>query len=246
MEEKLRNIGDYAQSSALSRVRGLIGDSETDRIASLSVLLLGLGGVGSYAFEALVRSGVGRITVVDSDDYEVSNLNRQLYATRETLGQPKVEVAARRAVEINPECVVTPIKEFITRENAENIVRISQPDVILDAIDNVTAKLRMAELAFERKIRMVSCLGTGNRLDVSKLKICDIAQTFGCPLARIMRRELKKRGIYSMEVVFSDETPVEVETRTPASMVFVPAAAGMLLASSILSFDKQKQSQKQQ
>ena len=215
----------------LSRVRTLIGDETTDKLTQMRVLLLGIGGVGSYAFEALVRSGIGHITAVDRDCFEESNLNRQLYATVETIGRPKAEVAAERAKAITDECEVIPVVEFVTPENAAQLIENARPDIILDAIDNVSAKIAVAEYAYSNKIKSVMCLGTGNRLDPSKLRITDINETSGCPLARVMRRELKKRGIHKQDVVFSDEVPVDVGQRTPASMVFVPAAAGMLMAS---------------
>jgi len=224
------------RTERLSRVITLIGEETTDKLSEMHVLLLGLGGVGSYAFEALVRSGIGHITAVDRDCYEVSNLNRQLYATTDTIGRSKAEVAAERAKSIAPECEVRGIVEFVTPENAAQLIESVRPDIILDAIDNVSAKIAAAEYAYSHGIKMVMCLGTGNRLDPSRLCITDINKTSGCPLARVMRRELKKRGVHKQEVVFSEEVPVDVGQRTPASMVFVPAAAGMLLASRAVDF----------
>jgi len=222
-----------------SRVRRLIGDELAAKVASLRVLLLGLGGVGSYAFEGLVRSGVRCITAVDSDCYEVSNLNRQLYAVEATLGMPKPDAAVMRAKEVDSTLSgVTGITMMITPENAADMIEKANPDIILDAIDNVSAKIAVARYAHEHGIKLVMCLGTGNRLDPSHLKVTDLAKTSGCPLARVMRYELKKHGITHVEVITSDEEPIKVDGRTPASMVFVPAAAGMLLASRVVEFAK--------
>jgi len=222
-----------------SRVRRLIGDELAAKVASLRVLLLGLGGVGSYAFEGLVRSGVRNITAVDSDSYEVSNLNRQLYAVEATLGTPKPEAAVMRAKAVDGTLDgVKGITMMITPENAADMIEKANPDIILDAIDNVSAKIAVASYAHEHGIKLIMCLGTGNRLDPSKLIVTDLAKTSGCPLARVMRRELKVRNINHCEVVTSTEEPIKVDGRTPASMVFVPAAAGMLLASRVVEFAK--------
>ncbi len=219
------------REETLSRLTRLLGGDAVGKLEGASVLLFGLGGVGSYAFEGLVRSGIGRITVVDRDEYEPSNLNRQLYATRETVGQPKVDAAVRRAALLFPSCRVEPVRVFLTPENAAALIDRVRPDVMIDAIDNVSAKIAIALHAAEKKIPLCCCLGTGNRLDPTKLRLTDLFATSGCPLARVMLRELRKRGLASLPVLVSDEEPIPVDSRTPASCAFVPAAAGMSLAS---------------
>lgn len=219
------------REETLSRLIRLLGGEAVKRLEGASVLLFGLGGVGSYAFEGLVRSGIGRIAVVDKDEYEPSNLNRQLYATGETMGLPKTEAAVRRAALLFPSCRVEPIRVFLTPDNAAGVIGSVRPDVMIDAIDNVSAKVAIALYAAETGIPLCCCLGTGNRLDPTRLRFADLFETSGCPLARVMRRELRKRGLTSLPTLVSDEEPIPVDSRTPASCAFVPAAAGMSLAS---------------
>lgn len=214
----------------LDRERALIGDEAVEKLKDSSVLVFGIGGVGGYSVEALARAGVGRLTLVDHDRVNLTNLNRQIIALHSTLGMPKTEAAARRIHDINPECIVTEIPEFADKDNISRIIEDSTPDYIIDAIDCVTSKLLIAQYATEHDIPLIASMGTGNKLDPEKLKIADISKTHTCPLARVMRRELGQRGIKHLTVLFSEEQPVKVGMRTPASISFVPSTAGLMIA----------------
>ncbi len=224
----------------LIRTQTLLGTQKMDKLEHATVAILGLGGVGGSAAEAVCRMGVGKIVLVDHDTVDLSNLNRQLFATADMVGQSKCLAARKRLLSINPELQLRCYEEFFLPENADFLFA-EQPDLILDAIDTVTAKLYLAQQCQQRAIPLVTCLGTGNRLDPSQLRWGDISETSGCgcPLARVMRRELKKRGIAKQTVVYSVEQPVkaicpggeENGRHSPASCAFVPPAAGYLLAS---------------
>ena len=219
----------------------ILGRSALDRLAGSHVCVVGLGGVGGYAAEILARSGVGELTLVDQDVYGESNINRQLGALTSTLGQYKAEVLARRALDINPDCRVHPV---VGTYRAEDRERFFGPyDYMVDAIDLVSCKVDLIVTALERGIPIVSALGTGNKLDPALLQVTDLSRTYGCPLARVMRRELGRRGIKHLKVVFSPEEPASVsqpETpppgrrSVPASVPWVPAAAGLLLGSAVV------------
>ena len=224
----------------LARTRLLLGDEAVNSLRHSRVAVLGLGGVGGAAAEAICRSGVGAMLLADYDKVDITNLNRQLIAVTSTVGHDKTEAAARRLRDINPELDLTLREGRLTPENLPEVLDW-QPDYILDCIDNVTAKLALTVLCRERGIRLITCLGTGNRLDPSQLRWGDISDTAGCgcPLARVMRRELKKRGVQKQTVVYSIEQPAkaicpggeEKGRHSPASCAFVPPAAGYLLAS---------------
>lgn len=214
----------------LERENSLIGEEAVDKLTRSSVLVLGVGGVGSYCAEALVRAGIGSITVVDNDTVSESNINRQLIALRSTVGVPKVEVFADRAHDINPGCEVAARQLFITPGNAPEIIGAASPDFICDCIDNVSAKIALAAAASERGIPIIMSMGTGNKLDASHFMITDISKTHTCPLARVMRRELSERGIKNIPVLWSDEAPVHTGNRVPSSISFVPSAAGLMIA----------------
>lgn len=215
----------------LSRTAALLGDAAMERLAAAHVLLLGLGGVGGHAFDALVRSGVGRLTVLDFDCVSESNLNRQLLATLHTVGERKTDVAARHAAALSDTVCVTPRFERLTPLGVAPLLDDLAPDLILDAIDDVPAKVALAEAAAARGIPLVSCLGMGNRLDPTAITVTDIGKTQGCPLARALRTRLRKVGITHLPVVFSTETPTVPQGDVPvASSAFVPAAAGLVLA----------------
>ena len=214
----------------LQRLESLIGTESVEHLKRSSVLLFGLGGVGGHALECLVRAGIGRISAVDSDVFAMSNLNRQLLATLDTVGTDKTAAAAERVKRINPECDFIPVKAFADADNIPQIISDAAPDVIIDAIDSVKAKLDIASYADEHNISLISCMGTGNKLDPSRLKISDISKTSVCPLAKAVRCGLRTRGIRHLPVVFSDETPFVTGNRVPASISFVPSAAGILLA----------------
>ncbi len=222
--------------SRWERTELMLGKEKIELLKNVHVAVFGLGGVGGYAVEALARTGVGEITVVDCDVFSESNLNRQLYSTQETVGQKKTDVAAKRIRSIAPDCTVHPVELFYTPENAHQI-DLSSFDYIIDAIDTVTSKIHLICRATETGIPIISSMGTGNKTDPTKLQVTDLYKTQGCPLARVLRRELKQRGISRLKVVYSDEEPkktVVSEEATgrhaPGSMIFVPACAGLILA----------------
>lgn len=226
---------------AADRTELLIGKEKIQKLARASVALFGVGGVGGFAAEALVRSGIGAITVFDNDVIAESNLNRQIIATTENIGEDKTEAIKKRLLSINPALKLTTYKEFYLPETADKY-DLSVFDCVIDAVDTVSAKIEIIARAKIAGIPVISCMGTGGKTDPSRLKVADISKTFECPLARVMRRELKKRGITGVKVVYSDEPSVKNEAAaknaekvkcgrpSPPSMIFVPAAAGLLLA----------------
>ena len=225
----------------LTRTAALLGSEATDRLAASSVFIAGLGGVGGYVLEGLARSGVGEFWLCDSDSVAESNLNRQIIATVDTVGRRKTDVAAERVLSINPDAKIHKLDLFLTPENVPSLLRDASPDYVADAIDTVSAKLALAVTAAELGIPIISSMGTGNKLDPTRLCIADISKTHTCPLARVMRRELRLRGISHLDVLFSDEPPIttvcegsEGGRHVPASAIFVPASAGLTIASHIV------------
>ena len=224
-----------------SRTRMLLGDAAMDRLKAARVAVFGIGGVGGHAMEALARSGVGALDLVDSDRVALSNLNRQIIATRDTLGMLKVEAAKARVLSINPDCAVETWPVFFLPETADRF-DFTQYDYVIDAIDTVAGKLRLIEAAKAAGVPVISSMGAGNKLDPTAFRVADISETSVCPLARVMRRELKKRGIDHVKVVFSTEpalvpAPTEEPTArrsTPGSTAFVPAVAGLILAGEVI------------
>ena len=224
-----------------SRTRMLLGDAAMDRLKAARVAVFGIGGVGGHAVEALARSGVGALDLVDSDRVALSNLNRQIIATRDTLGMLKVEAAKARVLSINPDCAVETWPVFFLPETADRF-DFTQYDYVIDAIDTVAGKLRLIEAAKAAGVPVISSMGAGNKLDATAFRVADISETSVCPLARVMRRELKKRGIDHVKVVFSTEpalvpAPTEEPTArrsTPGSTAFVPAVAGLILAGEVI------------
>ncbi len=222
------------------RTHALIGDDGLDKIKKAHVVLCGCGGVGSYTLEALVRIGIGRITVVDNDKISKSNINRQIIALNSTVGCFKTDVAKKRALDINPAVIFCGINEFLTKENVENIIP-TDADFIVDAIDFVPAKVALAVFAKNNNIKIIECLGTGNRLDATKFHIKDIYSTAGCPLAKKMRTELKKAGIEKLDVLVSDAPvvkPAQIEDdgkKTVGSVSFVPSVAGLICAQHVIN-----------
>ena len=213
----------------------ILGEEAIKKLEGSYVALFGLGGVGSYAAEALARSGVGRILLIDNDVVSKSNINRQLCALQSTVGRYKVDVVAKRLLDINPDIIIEKRYDFVLPENISSF-DFESFDYVIDAIDTVSAKLAIAQSATEHGTPMISCMGTGNKLDPTALTVTDIAKTSVCPLARVMRRELKKRGITHLPVVFSTEEPkqqinVEGKKVPPASVAFVPSVAGLIAAS---------------
>ena len=217
------------------RTEMLFGEEAMKKFASSRVAVFGIGGVGGHAAEALVRSGIGNIELIDADTVCQSNINRQLCALQSTVGRYKTEVVAERLLDINPDLKLDARCERLTPDNIDTF-DLEGYDYIIDAIDTVSAKLALAEKAQALGIPMISSMGTGNKTDPSALTVSDISKTSVCPLARVMRRELKKRGIYKLKVIFSSEepkTPAQNEGKkaTPASIAFVPSVAGLLAAS---------------
>ena len=224
----------------LCRAEMLLGAQAMNKLAASRVAVFGIGGVGSYCAEALARMGIGNITVVDDDVVAPSNLNRQLYALQSTVGQPKVDIAAARINDINPDCIVTK-KRIRYAENVASDFDMRDYDYVVDAVDTVSAKLLLVQKCHDANVPIVSCMGTGNKLDPTAFRVADISQTTDCPLARVMRRELKKRGIATLKVVYSAEPPqvpeqleVTAKRQTPGSISFVPPVAGMILASVVV------------
>ena len=216
------------------RLLKLITNEDLNKIKNTNVLLVGVGGVGGYALEALVRCGIENITIVDSDNVEISNLNRQIISLQSNIGKPKVEVAATRVKDINPNINITTIKEFITKDNID-ILFNNNYDYIIDACDTVTTKVLLIQEANKRNINIISCMGTGNRFDPSKIKITDISKTNNDPLAKIMRKLLRDINIKLQKVVFSDELPIKTSDRTPGSTSLVPSVAGIYAASYVIN-----------
>ena len=219
----------------------LLGEEAIRKLNNSYVALFGLGGVGSYAAEALARSGVGRILLVDNDVVSRSNINRQLCALQSTVGRYKVDVVAERLLDINPDIIIEKSYSFVLPETISEFA-FDKFDYVIDAIDTVSAKLSIAESAKANGVPMISSMGTGNKLDPTALTVTDISKTAMCPLARVMRRELKKRGIFHLSVIFSTEEPktptlpVNFENDgkrkiPPASVAFVPSVAGLIAAS---------------
>lgn len=209
----------------------LIGEAGLDILKYSRIAILGVGGVGGYAAEALARAGIGTLDLVDKDIVDETNLNRQIIALHDTIGRNKVDVMAERIQNIDPEIVVHPIKMFYLPENAAEF-DLSPYDYIIDAIDNITAKLELAVRAQKLQIPLISSMGTGNKLDASGFRISDISKTSGCPLAKIMRKELKQRGINHLKVVYSDMVPAR--NRPPGSISYVPPVAGLLMAGEVV------------
>ena len=226
------------------RTQMLLGTEALEKLQKARVAVFGIGGVGGYTVEALARSGIGQLDLIDNDDVSVSNINRQILATHSTVGMPKVEAARKRILDINPGCVVRTHQVFYTPETAD-LFDFSQYDYIVDAIDTVTGKLQLVQQATAVGTPIICCMGTGNKLDASAFQVADISKTTMCPLARIMRKELSKRGIKHLKVVYSKEealapTSWEEEAaalgkrQIPGSVAFVPGAAGLILAGEVI------------
>ncbi len=228
--------------SMLERSIPLLREDGIEKLNNASVIVFGVGGVGSWCAEALVRSGIGKIAVVDGDIVSETNRNRQLIALNSTISKSKADVCAERLRDINENCVVTPINLFYSQETKDEI-DLSQYDYIADCIDTVTSKLLLIKEAKEKNIPIISSMGTGNRLDPSKIIVTDVFSTSGDPLSRVMRKELRSRGIESLKVVCSTEEPKsccegrneETKRATPSSAVFVPATAGLRIGFEIVT-----------
>lgn len=218
-----------------SRTENLIGVDGLEKLKNAKVIVFGVGGVGGYTVEALARAGVGSIAVVDNDTVSESNINRQIIALQSTIGQKKTEVVKRRIAEINPACKVQTFDIFFLPETE---LDLSEYDYVADAVDTVTAKIEIIRRAKEAGVPVISCMGTGNKLSATALTVEDISKTSVCPLARVMRRELKKRGIERVKTVYSKEEPresgMEDGKPVPASISYVPPVAGLLMAGEMI------------
>ena len=227
-----------------SRTELLLGREAMDKLAKSHVAVFGVGGVGGFTVEALARSGVGAIDLIDNDTVSLTNLNRQIVALHSTIGQYKVDVAAARIADINPNCQVKTFRTFYSGETAD-MFDFSEYDYIVDAIDTVSAKLLMVERAYAVETPVISAMGAGNKLDPTKFEVADIYKTEVCPLARVMRYELRKRGIKKLKVVYSKEVPIKPSSSSeetkggkpaPASIAFVPSVAGLIIAGEVIKY----------
>lgn len=219
------------------RTERLLGAAALEKLSKSRVAVFGIGGVGGHAAEALVRSGVGALDLIDGDDVALSNINRQIIALHSTVGQPKTEAAAARFLDINPELKLRKFQFRLSEETVEKF-DFSEYDYVVDAIDDVRAKVLLAVKCKESQTPLISSMGAGNKLDPTKFQVADIYKTSVCPLARVMRRELKQRGIERLKVVFSTEPPhaptKEGERVVPASCAFVPSVAGLIIAGEVV------------
>lgn len=222
------------------RTEMLLGNDALTKLKNAHVAVFGLGGVGSFCAEALARAGVGALTIVDDDVIAESNINRQLYALTSTVGRLKTDVAAERIADINPDCIVTK-KAIRFDKTTTDSFDFDKYDYVVDAIDTVASKLLLAEICAAQGVQEVASMGTGNKLDPTAFRVADVSETKICPLAKVMRRELKKRGITALKVVYSEEEPLvptqpetSAKRQTPGSVSFVPPVAGMILASVVI------------
>lgn len=229
-------------SDRFTRTEPVIGKEGLKKLWNSRVAVFGIGGVGGFAVEALVRAGVGNIDIIDKDQVDITNINRQIIATQKTVGMDKVQVMKERIAEIDAAVTVNAHKCFFLPETEWDF---SEYDYVIDAIDTVTAKLDLVERARAAGVPVISSMGTGNKLDPTGFKVTTINKTSVCPLAKVMRRELKKRGITDLKVVYSQEEPLKQGERTPASISFVPPVAGMILAGEVIK-DLVKQDSEQQ
>ncbi len=228
--------------SQFSRTELLIGKDGLEKLSNSRVAVFGVGGVGGYVVEALVRSGVGAVDLIDNDKVSLTNINRQIIATHKTVGEYKVDAAEARALEINPDVKVTKYQMFYTPENADEI-DFTQFDYVVDAIDTVIGKLEIIERAKRAGVPVISSMGAGNKLHPEKFEIADISKTSVCPLAKVIRQELKKRRIKGVKVVYSKELPIkpalseekiEGKRQIAGSMAFVPSAVGLIIAGEVV------------
>ncbi|MBX4262873.1 tRNA threonylcarbamoyladenosine dehydratase [Clostridium estertheticum] len=241
---------------ALSRTELLIGMDSLNKLKESKVVVFGIGGVGSYTVEALVRAGIGKIVLIDDDTICLTNLNRQIHATHKTIGKSKVLVMKDRILEINPKCEVITYETFVTADNMGDIIT-EDTDYVVDAIDTVASKISLVEYCTKRSIKIICCLGTGNKLDPTLFRVVDIYDTKVCPLARVMRQELRKRNIDKLKVVYSQEVPIKpksdevitckegcvctggskkcaMKRQIPGSISFVPPVAGMIIGGEVI------------
>ena len=222
-----------------SREINLIGQDNFDKLKNSKVAVFGIGGVGSYIVEGLARLGVGEIWLFDKDIVDETNINRQLIATINTINQEKVEVAKERVLSINPNCIVKPFKTFISKDNV-SLLNLTQVDYVFDAIDTVASKVALITYCKNNDIEIISCMGTGNKLEPTMFMVEDIYKTSVCPLAKIMRKLLKENNVDNLKVVYSQEIPISNGDRTPSSISFVPSVAGLIMVSEFYKYVSKK------
>lgn len=224
------------------RTELLVGEEGINKLHNSKVIVFGIGGVGSFVVEALTRAGVGNLILVDNDTICISNLNRQIHATQATVGMIKVEAMKERVISINPKCNVEAKQVFITADNISEIIP-SDVDYVVGAIDTVTSKLALAEYCYKNNINIISSMGTGNKMDPTQFRVSDVFKTKVCPLAKVMRHELRKRGVKKLKVVYSEEMPMtpdkgravpSAKRQTPGSISFVPPVAGMIIGGEVI------------
>jgi tRNA A37 threonylcarbamoyladenosine dehydratase len=229
------------EKSFTTRTSLIIGDEGVDKLKNCNVIVFGVGGVGSFAAEAIARAGVGNLTIVDFDDVDITNINRQLPALHSTVGRYKVDVMKERILDINPNINIKAIREVYNKDTSESILS-EDYDYVVDAIDMVTSKIHLIETCKNKGIEIISSMGMGNKLDPTKIEVTDIHKTTICPLARVMRKELKDRRIKKLKVVYSTEQPAELKKKilngkksTPGSISFVPSVGGLIIASVVIN-----------
>ncbi len=215
-----------------NRTELLIGKDAVEKLAKAKVIIYGVGGVGSFTTEALARAGIGNLTLVDNDVISLTNINRQIHSNINTVGKSKIEVMKKRILEINPEAKVE-IYNPKEIDLQEELLINTTYDYVVDAVDTVSTKIRIIETAKKQNIKVISAMGTGNKIEPTKFEVADISKTSVCPLAKVMRKELKKRGIKGVKVVYSKEEP-KVNERTPASISFMPSVSGLIIAGEII------------
>lgn len=215
------------------RTELLLGSEAMEILRKSRVAVFGIGGVGGHVAEALVRSGIGAIDLIDNDDVCISNINRQIFATLSTVGQPKTQSAMKRLLDINPDCMITVHNIFFMPENSD-MIDFSLYDYVVDAIDTITGKIEIIMRSRSAGVPVISSMGAGNKLDPTAFEVEDIYKTSVCPLARVMRRELKKHGVEKLKVVYSKEEPAVSRSDFPASNAFVPSVAGLIIAGEVI------------
>lgn len=215
-----------------NRTELLIGKDAVEKLTKAKVIIYGIGGVGSFTTEALARAGIGNLTLVDNDVISLTNINRQIHSKINTVGKSKIEVMKKRILEINPEAKVE-IYNPKEIDLQEELLINTTYDYVVDAVDTVSTKIRIIETAKKQNIKVISAMGTGNKIEPTKFEVADISKTSVCPLAKVMRKELKKRGIKGVKVVYSKEEP-KVNERTPASISFMPSVSGLIIAGEII------------
>ncbi|SJS74896.1 tRNA threonylcarbamoyladenosine dehydratase [Clostridioides difficile] len=224
-----------------TRTSFLVGDDGIEKLNNSNVIVFGVGGVGSFTVEALARAGVGNITIVDFDDVDITNINRQIPALHSTVGRYKVDVMEERILDINPNINIKKIRSLYNKDTSDEILT-ERYDYVVDAIDMVSSKIHLIETCEKKGLKIISSMGMGNKLDPTKIVVTDIHKTSTCPLAKVMRKELRDRGIKKLKVVYSTEQPIELKKKvmngrkvTPGSVSFVPSVGGLIIASVIVN-----------